>query len=254
MKEEILKTLSEFNGKVSLYYKNLVSGEVIAYNENAKLEAASVIKLAVLYEIFKQSSEGRLNLNEKYVLKEEDKLPSCGALTYLKAGLEVTIEDLCVLMIILSDNTAANLLIKKAGMDNINLSMKELGFNNTVINRLLFDSVLDAKGVQNYTSAYDMGVYFEKLYNGELINKDICEKMLEMLKNQRLNGKIPFYFHSYTDFKIAHKTGEDSGITHDVGIVYADEPFIICFMSNEVDVPKFEKLIQDISWKLYKRE
>ncbi len=67
-------------------------------------------------------------------------------------------------------------------------------------------------------------------------------EMLGILKDQRLNGKMPFFLHG---LKIAHKTGEDDGITHDVGIVYADHPLILCFASNHTDVPAFERFIQD---------
>ncbi len=72
--------------------------------------------------------------------------------------------------------------------------------------------------------------------------------MLRILKNQRLNGKISFFLHGRAD--IAHKTGEDDGITHDVGIVYAPQPFIVCFCGNEVEVPEFERFMQDVSLEL----
>ena len=68
--------------------------------------------------------------------------------------------------------------------------------------------------------------------------------MLQILKDQRLNGKIPFFL---DDYEIAHKTGEDDGITHDVGIVFADHPVLLCFASNHTDVPAFERLIQDMA-------
>ena len=68
--------------------------------------------------------------------------------------------------------------------------------------------------------------------------------MLQILLDQRLNGKLPFYLHG-EGVKCAHKTGEDDGITHDVGVVFAERPFVICMLSNRVDVPAFERLIQD---------
>jgi beta-lactamase class A len=67
-------------------------------------------------------------------------------------------------------------------------------------------------------------------------------------RNQRLNGKIPFFIHGKAP--IAHKTGEDDGITHDVAIVYAIQPFILCLCGNEVEVPQFERIMQDISAEL----
>ena len=72
------------------------------------------------------------------------------------------------------------------------------------------------------------------------------------MKDQRLNGKIPFYIHTLPEHgRIAHKTGEDTGITHDVGIVYAKQPFVLVFLGNETDVARYEREMADISLMLY---
>jgi beta-lactamase class A len=130
-------------------------------------------------------------------------------------------------------------------MENINYSLTKLGLKNTKINLLLFDSKQSALGVQNYISAYEIGSLLEKMYFGELISPESSLEMLRILKNQRLNGKIPFFVPG--KIEIAHKTGEDNGITHDVGIVYASQPFVVCFCGNQVEIPDFERLMQDIT-------
>lgn len=248
MKEHILDQLKALKGQVSFYYKNLITGETFGYQEDMPLQAASVIKIPVLIEAFSRIQGGDLEKDQTVIIRKEDKLPSCGALNYMHDGLAVTIEDLYTLMIILSDNTATNLLIRQLGMNNINTTLQELGLHNTRINRLLFDSKQSSLGIQNYISAYEIGVLLEKMYFGELISPEASLEMLRILKNQRLNGKIPFFLHGKAD--IAHKTGEDDGITHDVGIVYAPQPFIVCFCGNEVEVPVFERFMQDISLDL----
>lgn len=248
MKETILEQLKSFEGEVSFYYKNLITGETLGFQENIPLEAASVIKIPVLVEAFSRIEVGTLDKNGMISIKKEDKLPSCGALSYMHDGLMVTFEDLYTLMIILSDNTATNLLIKYLGVEQINSTLGKLGLKNTKINRLLFDSKQSALGVQNYISAYDIGSLFEKMYFGELISPESSFEMLRILKNQRLNGKIPFHIHG--KMEVAHKTGEDDGITHDVGIVYAPQPFVVCFCGNQVEVPAFERLMQDITASL----
>lgn len=248
MKETFLEQLKSFEGEVSFYYKNLITGETLGFQENIPLEAASVIKIPVLVEAFSRIEVGTLDKNGMISIKKEDKLPSCGALSYMHDGLMVTFEDLYTLMIILSDNTATNLLIKYLGMEQINSTLGKLGLKNTKINRLLFDSKQSALGVQNYISAYDIGSLFEKMYFGELISPESSLEMLRILKNQRLNGKIPFHIHG--KMEVAHKTGEDDGITHDVGIVYAPQPFVVCFCGNQVEVPAFERLMQDITASL----
>jgi len=249
MKEKILAMLSEIPGKIGFYYKNLTTGEEWALNPTLPLMAASVIKIPVLVEVFTQLEADTVDKNEIYEIKEQDKLPSCGALNYMHTGLEVTLEDLYTLMIILSDNTATNLLIKKFGMENINRNMRSLGLSVTTLNRLLFDASEAAKGKENYICAKEIGILLEKMVRCELVSPRASSQMLAILKNQRLNGKMPFYFTG--EVKIAHKTGEDSGITHDVGIVFAPQPFVVCFCSNEVDVPHFESAIQRITKMLY---
>jgi len=248
IKDEIFSQLMGIPGKIGFYYKNMVTGEQWELNPALPLLAASVIKIPVLTEVFAQIESGAADKNETYRMKAEDKLPSCGALNYMHTGLEVTLEDLYTLMIILSDNTATNILIKKFGIDRINQRMRQLGLNITTLNRLLFDSAAAALGRENKITAQEVGVLLEEIYRGTLVSQSASDEMLNILKNQRLNGKMPFYLKGV---KIAHKTGEDDGITHDVGIVFAPQPFVACFCSNEVDVPQFESAIQHITKLLY---
>ena len=241
-KDELLTLLQRVPGKIGFYYKNLSTGEQWGLYPSLPLMAASVIKIPVLTEVFAQLEAGNVNRSETFRIQAEDKLPSCGALNYMHTGLEVTLEDLYTLMIILSDNTATNILIKKFGMDRINQRMRQLGLNVTTLNRLLFDSSAALLGKENYISAEEIGFLLEKMYRGTLFSEKASQEMLGILKNQRLNGKMPFYMKGLA--QIAHKTGEDDGITHDVGIVFAPQPFIACFCSNEVDVAQFESVIQ----------
>lgn len=252
MKNKVLDRLRNFRGEVGFYYKNLQTNEIIEYNEEKSMLAASLIKLTVLVEVFNQIDKGILKKDDEFITNDNDKVPSCGALNYMHSGLKITIKDLYTLMIILSDNYATNILIDILGIENINKTIKDINLKKTILNRKMFDEDKSSKGIENYTSAKDMGILLEKMYSGELINRNYSKEMIDVLKNQRLNGKIPFFLHSEkAKIEIAHKTGEDNNITHDVGIVFAKEPFIICFTGNKVDVPLYERLIQDISYELY---
>lgn len=250
--EKIIEKLSKVDGKVGFYFKNLITKEEISYNENKKMLAASLIKLTVLGEVFNQIENSSIKKDEIFITNEKDKVPSCGALNYMESNLKITLKDLYTLMIILSDNYATNILIDRCKIENINKFIKENNLKNTVLNRKMFDLIGSKKGIENYTSAKDMGLLLEKIYNKTLVSKESSSEILEILKNQRLNSKIPFFLSSGENKTIiAHKTGEDTGITHDVGIVFAKQPFIICFLSNNVDVPHFERIIQDVSFYIY---
>lgn len=251
--QEIEEELGKIPGRTSFYYKNLVSGETIAIRERLPMMAASIIKIPILAEAFRQIRTGEHSKTERYVLQEGDKRPSCGCLNRMHAGLEVTFEDLCNLMIILSDNSATNILIRLlGGMERINESLRTMGYETLQVNRLLFDREASARGIQNYVTAAEIGDMLERMYRGNLIDGESSADMLDILKEQRLNGKFPFHFRN--QISIAHKTGEDEGITHDVGIFYAREPFVLCCMGNETDCPAFNRFMQDLAWQLYEEQ
>ena len=233
-----------FPGEVGFYYNTLGGDEPTVHNPDLPLIAASVIKIPIMVTAFRDTSGGRLDPEEVFAIKAEDKMPSCGALTYMHDGLRVTLTDLITLMIILSDNTATNLLIDRLTPDHVNRTMQELGIPGIDLRRRLFERELSARGIQNTVTARGVGLLLERMAAGTLLGKGEDDAMLGILKNQRLNGKLPFYLHS-RGIRCAHKTGEDDGITHDAGIVYAEKPFVICMLSNNVDVPAFERLIQD---------
>lgn len=249
LRQQIEQRLSAVTGDACFYYENLATGVCFGHAADKPVVAASVIKLAVLIEAFRQMDADAVRANEMFVIARTDKLPSCGALNYLHDGLCVTFRDLCVLMTILSDNTATNLLIKRLGIGNINDTLRMLEAEKMTLNRLLFDREASSRGIENYITAREAGLLLKRLYDGEAVSGPASEDMLSILKDQRLNGKIPFLLpHSV---KIAHKTGEDDGITHDVGIVYARQPFIVCFCGEHVSPPEFERAMQDITLMLY---
>ena len=246
MYQEIERILTRLPGQIGceIFYPD--SGDRYTCNADQPLMAASVIKLTVMVEAFRQREAGILRFDQTVTIRREDKLPSCGALTYMHDGLQVTVEDLVTLMIILSDNTATNLLIDLLGQEAINQTINTMGLTETRLNRKLFMPELARQGIENYVSARDMCRLLEQLLLGKLISPDASREMLNILKNQRLNGKMPFYLHD-RHIPIAHKTGEDDGITNDVGVIFKDEPVIFCFLSNHTVVPQAERAIQEIA-------
>ena len=240
----ITPQLERLSGDTGVYVKNLVTGETFMRGENVPVVAASVIKIPVMIEAFRAAEDGELSLDEIHALRDEERLPSCGTLKAMHTGIEMTLLDLIKLMIIVSDNAATNILIRRVGIDKVNKTLRALGCEKTTLNRLLFDSEASRRGVKNYITAREMGAVLEKLWRGEVVSQAASKAMMDILLDQRLNGKLPFFIDSM-GIDIAHKTGEDDGISHDVGVIYAKEPLVCCFVGEHVDVPMYERLMQD---------
>ena len=240
-----LEAIREFPGRAGLYWQDLATGEEAQARGEEPFEAASVIKLPVLVELFRQLEAGEAREEEPFTIREEEKLPSCGALNYLHTGVTVSLMDLGVLMIILSDNTATNLLIRRLGMEKIQAAMASLGMETSALRRLLFDSEAAGRGIKNTITPGETGRLLAGLYRGEIVSPEASRRMLGILGDQRLNGKLPFWLDGKV--KCAHKTGEDRNITHDVGIVYAPRPFVLCVCGDPVKAPALNALMGEIT-------
>ena len=245
----LLQKIRGASGHVAFYYRPLDGGCAQMYNEMMPLVAASVIKIPIMVEAFRQFESGELNPLATYRIKPEDKMPSCGALNRMHDGLEVTLRDLVELMIVLSDNSATNILIDRLGIARVNATLEAEGLKVTRLRRKLFDKAGMEAGLSNHVCAREIGLLLERMYAGTLVSPQASAEMLEILRNQKLNGKMPFFLKP-RGIACAHKTGEDDGITHDVGVVYAKNPFVLCMLSEETDVPGFERLIQDVAGEL----
>ena len=248
-KEQILELLRSLKGTISFSVCNPADEDGcsrISFNSDTPVQAASVIKLFIMAEAFRQREAKQFDFEAPVTVLEENHLPSCGALTYMRAPLALPWGDLVTLMIILSDNTATNMLIDRLGMDNINKTIDDLGFSGTRLRRKLWQPELSRRGIQNTVCAADTERYFRLLLREELVSSAASKEMLQILLNQRLNGKMPFYLHSQ-GIRCAHKTGEDDGITHDVGIIFAEHPVILSFLSENTNVPEAELALQKLA-------
>ena len=248
LKTKILERFAQQKGHTGFYYKDLVTGETFGHQQNEAYLAASVIKLPIFMAIMKWASEGKASLDERITVTQESKLPICGALTLFTDEPSVNIRTLCRLMISLSDNTATNLLINRFGIPAYMEEFKSFGLKNTALNRLLFQPELSAQGIENYIVPEEMGMLLEQIYNHTFVNEDVSTEINDTLLLQQINHKIPGVF---GEGIVAHKTGEDENLSNDVGIVYAKNPFIVCFAGHDTNVYQFETLIREVSAELY---
>ncbi|SMP64036.1 serine hydrolase [Anoxynatronum buryatiense] len=249
MLDQINRLMETVPGTFGLYYHNLITGEKLAINADRPFLAASVIKLPVLMAVMQEIHEGRLHPTDTLGLVREEKVPSCGALFYMDDPQKVTLKDLYTLMIILSDNTAANRLMGLVGMERINQVIAGAGLRHTRLNRFLFDAEAQRQGKENTFSPADAGLLLEGVYQGTFVSPAMSREANEILLLQQLKNKLRALIPRRVP--IAHKTGEDSDMTHDVGIVYARQPFILCLASNDTEVIAAEEAIRHIALVCY---
>ena len=245
MDEDVKRQLSSVPGHIGFYYKNLVTGETDGSRQTELFQAASVIKLPILAAILLEEREHPGVLQERLLVRDGDKVPGCGALQHISGTQAYDIESLCKLMITISDNTATNVLIRRFGIEFLNERFRVLGLQETKIFRFLFDTEAARQGKENLCQPKEIGSLLEEIYHGRCVSANASERMRAMLSQQQINHKIPSLLPPTV--RVEHKTGEDEGITNDVGILYGREPCVLVFVSNETDVPAFEQVIRTVS-------
>lgn len=180
-----------------VYIKNLKTGETYGYNQNLKFETASLYKLWIMGTIFEKISKGELSNSP-------------------------TNQGAIEKMITLSDNDTATLLIKETGKSSIDNFLSEYGF-------------LSSSFENTPTSTpEDIGLYFDRLYKGEIVSPTYSLKMIDILKRQKINDRLPKYLPG--EVTVAHKTGELDQYKNDAGIVFTNKgDYIIVVMSKTND-------------------
>lgn len=250
--EAIREEMAHIPGHTGFYYKNLATGLQFGVREDEAFGAASVIKLPLFMHILKESTQGRLSMEDVLIVTAEDKVPICGALTLFTSDVACDVRTLCRLMISISDNTATNRLIDYATIPGASAGFEKMGLCVTKLTRKLFDSEASKKGLRNVICPKEMGALLEALYRGTFVSPAVCKEAIDTLLLQqvdhKLNGKI------CGEVAIAHKTGEDDELSNDVGIVYAKEPFIICFAGHDTDVYAWEDLMRRGTYELLRAQ
>lgn len=247
--ENIRREMSAMPGHLGFYYKNLVTGYEYGVGEEEIYGAASVIKFPLFLHVLAECGQGRLSLDDVIVTEQSDKVPSCGALNMFTGSISTDIRTVCRLMICLSDNTATNRLIRLCGFEAIEQGFAGMGLEKTRIRRKLFDREAAAQGKQNTVSPKELGLLLERLWRGAYISREVSDYATEVLSEQQITHKLGGKLGE--NVKIAHKTGEDDGLSNDVGIVYAPRPFVICFTGHDTDVYPWEDLMRRGTYELY---
>ena len=245
----IAEEMKVLPGHLGFYYKNLVTGVSYGVGEDEIYSAASIIKFPLFLQILQMDAKGLLSLDDVITTEESDKVPSCGALNMFTGAVNCDIRTLCRLMICISDNTATNRLIRHLSLPIVNEGFEALGLTKTKIRRLLFDRQAASRGIQNTICPKEIAMLLEKLYYGEIVDRDTDDYALQILAEQQIGHKLDGKLCEIVP--ISHKTGEDEGLSNDVGIVFAPQPFIVCFTGHDTDVYRWEDLIRRGAYELY---
>lgn len=252
LQQKLSDQIRQFKGEVAIVVKDLRTGWEISYNKDRLFPSASLVKMPIMAACFIASEEGRINLNQEIILRNSDKFSGSGTLKDMRPGVTFTIEELTGLMIYDSDNTAANMITSMLGVDYLNNVFNSLGLKDTNLSRRIADFRLRDRGVENYTTAQDMALLLEHIYRRSLVNKKLSEKCLKILKLQRVNDRLPKYLP--IDVTVAHKTGLERTVCHDVGIMFSCKgDFLICVLTQHTNpsAAASKKLIARIALQTY---
>jgi beta-lactamase class A len=230
--------IREFDGIVGLAAKNLDTGEEIVVNADTRFPTASTIKTAVMLEAWHQASQGKLAMDERLTLRDADKVGGSGVLNGMSDGLALPIRDLLHLMMVLSDNTATNLLVNRLGTKQINDRLLAYGLSETKIFRPTFRDgradvhpELEREFGLGMATPREMARLMELIATGRAVNATASEAMLETLRGQTDRAMIARLLpagvrtgnKTGTDSeKIADDTGHRGAIRADAAIVTSD--------------------------------
>lgn len=234
-------------GIFGVFAKNLETGEIIEYNGSEILPTASTIKLPILAEFYHQVSQGRLDPMMATQLTDDRKWGGSGILQYYSGTVPVRLEDAARLMIILSDNTATNLVLDALGethsqrLSTVNDYMTGLGLKQTrLLNRLMdWSTKTDSPESLRYgigmSTPEDMALLLERIVKREVADSSGCATMLEMLGQQFYGDIIPRYLPRESNgIRVYHKTGSVTETRVDVGYVTSDRArYVVALFADQ---------------------
>lgn len=214
----------ELDGVVGFVAMDIESGERFERLASEPFPLASTIKLAILYELFKQADEGRLKLDDVQPLDRRHVVGGSGVLVQLTAPA-LSLRDHAILMVIVSDNTSTNVLIDTLGMQNVNTRMAGLGLTSLKLRRRMIDIEAARRGDENVGSPADVAKLLAAIHRGDGMRKESRDAIIAILRKPKpsaLRDAVP------SSVPVANKTGTLEGVAADAGIVYlADHPYIL---------------------------
>ncbi len=236
--ERVRARIAKFEGTVSLYAKNLDTGAAFGLREDERVRTASTIKLPVMAAVFAAVESGGVKWTDESVLRDSGKVEGSGVLREFSDGTRVRLRDLVHLMIVVSDNTATNLVLDRVPPSAVNAYVERLGLKQTRCLRKIMDTKAEAPAEWKRfglgaSTPREMVMLLEKIERGEVVSAAACKEMIEILKRQQYKDAIG----RHSPHPVASKSGALDRLRSDVGIVYSPGGRIAIAITAD-DMPK----------------
>jgi beta-lactamase class A len=265
LRARLARRIAETPGAVvGLYYKSLSSGELVTIAPDSSFHAASTMKVPVMIEFFRQVERGGLSARQPVLLVNQfasivDGSPfsvapidDSDSTMYLRVGERVPAQELVERMIVRSSNLATNAVIALVGAHHADSTAHALGARNIRVLRGVEDGKAFQKGLNNTTTAADLGVLLEAIEKRTAASARACDTMLAILSRQEFNGEIPAGLPPGT--RVAHKTGNITAVLHDAALVYptGHPPYVLVVLTRNIPDDRLARtLIADLSRLVY---
>ncbi len=232
---ELTSYLSE-TYEVSVKYEDLSSGFVYTYNSDKVYYAASTIKSLDALYIYTKAAQGEISLDETMEYTAKYKWSSSKEMSKLAYGTKVTLRDLVKYAVVVSDNSAHQMLVSYIGRNNLKEFGQSLGAKNTLVGADNFGSI-DVNDAIIYMKAVN-----DFINNNETLGEELKSYFVQAEQNDL---ELPDY-----GIEAAHKYGQYSYYYHDIGIVYDDSPYVVAILTLEGG-SNFEEKVKDINKHIY---
>ena len=254
--------IASSGAEVAVAYRTLDGKTELFIDADKPFHAASTMKVPVMIELFRQAGNRQLSLDDPLPIRNEfrsivDGTPyqlsegdDSDTLVYAAVGKSMPLRQLCDLMITVSSNFAANLLIEKLGVENIRRTVTALGADGMHVLRGVEDQKAFDKGLNNTTDARGLLVLLDRIAHGKAVDPSADAAMIDILKRQKFNDAIPAGVPAGT--AVAHKTGNITRINHDAAIVFSARPYVLVLLVRGMeDQKKSAALMAELSRIVY---
>jgi beta-lactamase class A len=262
LESRVQQLIAGSGAEVAVAFSTLDGARQLMVRPDEVFHAASTMKVPVMIELFRQAGAGKLSLDEQLPIRNEFHSIVDGSVykldvgddsdkeVYDAAGKAMSLRRLCELMITVSSNFAANLLIERLGVENIRATVTRLGADGMQVLRGVEDDKAFEKGLNNTTTARGLLVLLQKIAEGQAVSPKADAEMVAILKRQHFNDAIPAGLPA--GVAVAHKTGNITKIHHDAAIVEGPKPYVLVVLVRGIqDEKQSAALIASISREVW---